>query len=220
MKRKTLLITIALLVFLAGCSEKERSTVHPATQSNTFVPAASSTTTSASEVSAVSGVKAVASQPANTLTHEKFERIINKQFPGFHIMREDDFPKMYKGRFRDGQSGSLIYGNFDSDKYVDFAALLIGAKQNEYAYDSITAICHGDNNGNYTCEKMVEGAHYSESDDEISLVPRGTYNCLEGNDESSESTLQFDAIGSYSEHGGGIYEPKGDGTYNMCVTSD
>lgn len=220
MKRKIRLIAVALLVFLAGCSEKVLSTVNSGTQSNTIVPTASSTTISASEVSAVSGVKAIAGQSKNTLTRKKCERIINKQFAGFHIMREDDFPKMYKGRFRDGQSGSLIYGNFDSDKYVDFAALLIGAKQNEYAYDSIIAICHGDKNGKYTCEKILDGAHYSESDDEISLVPRGTYNCLEGNDEPSKSTLQFDAIGSYSEHGGGIYERQVDGAYSMCVTSD
>lgn len=162
----------------------------------------------------------LADQPRDTLNREKCEHIIQKQFPEFHIMREDDFPNMYKGVFRDGQIGSLVYGYFDPDKNLDFAALMIGEKQNDNVYDGMIAICHGVKNGNFACEKMLDALHYAEEDNVISLARRGTYNCIKGEDVTVEITLQFDAIGSYSEKGGGVYVPQPNGTYNMCVTSD
>lgn len=162
----------------------------------------------------------LAAQPGDTLDREKCERIIQKQFPEFHILREDDFPDMYKGRFRDGQIGSLLYGNFDPDDNLDFAALLIGEKLNDNSYDGMIAICHGDKNGNFACKKMLDALHYAEEDNVISLARRGIHNCIEGEDQTSEITLQFDTIGSYSEKGGGIYVPQPNGTYDMCVTSD
>lgn len=178
----------------------------------------------------ISGVT-LADQPKNDVNREMYERIIEKQFPGFRIMREEDFVEMYKGQFRDGKSGSLLYGHFDSDENLDFAAYLIGAKRKYQAddktsspsdniYDGLIAICHGDKQGNFACEKMVDAAHWGREGSEIVLVPRGTFDCMKGEGKSNHITTQFDSIGRYSESGGAFYVRQSDATYKKCVTSD
>ncbi len=174
----------------------------------------------------------LADQQINTVNREMYERIIEKQFPGFRIMREDEFDAMFKGSFKDGKSGSLLFGYFDLDKNLDFAAYLIGAKRKYQAdgktpislnfniYDGMIVICHSEKNGNYACEKMLDSPHWMPEENEIVLVPRGTYDCMEYEKEDSHITSQFDAIGLYSEKGGGVYVHQPDGTYEMCITSD
>jgi len=179
----------------------------------------------------MSGVS-LADQPKNDVNREKYERIIERQFPGFRIMREEDYDDMYKGTFRDGKDGSLVFGHFDLDKNFDFAADLIGAKRkyqadgktplpaNATIYDGAIAICHGDKLGNYACEKMFDGPHWGREESELSVVPRGAYDCMEDEGKSSHITAQFDSIGMYSEKGGGFYVRQPDGTYKECTTSD
>lgn len=163
---------------------------------------------------------ALAEQQNFQLSREKCESITNKQFPGFHIMREDDFPKMYKGQFRDGTSGSLVFGHFYSDKRMDFAAFLIGPKKNEYSYESAIVICQGSESDKHTCSTLSDGPHYSEEDDVISIVPHGTYSCIEGEDNSSPISLKLDAVSWASEKASEIYVPQTDGSFERCVTSD
>lgn len=163
---------------------------------------------------------ASADQSHNQLNREQCESVIQKQFPNFHIMREDDFPKMYKGRFHDGVNGSLIFGKFYSDKQLDFAAFLIGTKKDEYSYESAIVICRGYENNKYACSTLSKGSHYSEEDDMISLVPHGTYSCIENEHNSSSLYLKFDAVGWASEKASEIYVPQADGSFEQCITSD
>jgi len=171
-------------------------------------------------------------QPKSIVNREKYERTIEKQFPSFRIMREEDFVDMYKGSFRDGKSGSLVFGHFNSDANLDFAAYLIGSKRKYQAdgktllpsdvtvYDGAIAICYSDEQGNYTCEKMLDTPHGEKEYNEIVLVPRGDYDCMKGEGKTIHITTQFDSIGKYSESGGAVYVRQPDSTYKKCVNSD
>jgi hypothetical protein len=173
-----------------------------------------------------------ADQPRTTVNREKYERVIEKQFPGFRIMREDDFVDMYKGQLQDGKSGSLVFGNFNSDKYLDFAAYLIGAKRKYQAdgktllppdvtvYDGAIVICYGGQEDIYVCERMLDTPHGGKEYNEIVIVPRSTYDCMEYEGKTSHITAQFDSIGKYSESGGAVYVHQPDGKYKKCVNSD
>jgi hypothetical protein len=179
----------------------------------------------------VSGYSLADAPKNNTVNREKYERVIEQQYPGFRIMREEDFIDMYKGTFRDGKSGSLLFGHFDSDENLDFAAFLIGAKRkfwgdgitpvssDEILYDGAIAICHGDKQGSYICEKMVDTLHGELETSEIVLVPRGSYECMKGG-KDERITTPHDFVGKYSESGGSIYVRQPDGKYKKCVTSD
>ena len=154
------------------------------------------------------------------LSRKQCEVVVKKQFPDFHIMREDDFPKMYRGRFRDGKSGSLVFGHFYSKDQLDFAAFLIGPRKNEYSYESAIVICRSNGNNRYACSTLSDGPHYSEEDDVISLVPSGTYSCIEGEHSTSSIEIHLDAVGWASEKAGEIYLPKANGSFERCITSD
>lgn len=170
---------------------------------------------------------ASADQPKNSVNREKYERVIENQFPGFRIMREEDFIVMYKGHFQDGKSGSLLLGYFDSDDNLDFAAFLIGEKRklkgevpsDVDVYDGAIVICHGENLDNYVCEKMAQSVHSGLESSEIVLVPRGSYDCMKG-EGSDHITTKIDSIGRYSENAGSIYVRQPDGKFKKCVTSD
>jgi len=172
-----------------------------------------------------------ADEPKKDISREKYEHIIEKQFTGFRIMREEDFVDTYKGHFKDGKSGSLLFGHFDSDENLDFAAYLIGAKRknaadgktplspNENIYEGAIAICHGDKEGNYVCEKMIDTPHWGQENSEIVHVPRGAHDCIKGG-KTENITIPFDSIGRYSESGGSIYVRQPDGKFKKCVNSD
>jgi len=173
-----------------------------------------------------------ADEPRNVLSREKYEHIIEKQFPGFRIMQEEDFDDLYKGQFHDGKNGSLLIGHFDADENLDFAAYLIGPKRifesdgktplsrGVDIYDGAVAICHGDKQGNYACEKIIDTPHWGREVNELELVPRGSHECMKGGGKAESITSPFDSIGKYSEKGGSIYVRQSDGKYKKCVNSD
>lgn len=174
---------------------------------------------------------ASADQPTKPVNRQKYERVIENQFAGFRIMREEDFIDMYKGHFQDGKRGSLLLGYFDSDDNLDFAAFLIGGKRKFKGdgttlvppdvdlYDGAIVICHGDKQDTYVCEKVVDSLHSGLEYSEIVLVPRGSHDCMKG-EGSDHITTKIDSIGRYSESGGSFYVRQPDGKYKKCVTSD
>jgi hypothetical protein len=173
-----------------------------------------------------------ADESGNVLSREEYEHIIEKQYPGFRIMRVEDFDDMYKGQFHDGKNGSLLIGHFDADENLDFAAYLIGAKRIFESdgktplshgidiYNGAVAICHGDKQGNYACEKIIDAPHWGREENELQLVPRGSHECMEGGGKTGSITTSFDSIGEYSEKGGFFYVRQSDGKYKRCVNSD
>ncbi|MFZ2163465.1 MAG: hypothetical protein WAW02_14730 [Sideroxyarcus sp.] len=163
---------------------------------------------------------------------DKYGRIIEEQYPGFRIIKAEDFEEMRRNGVKDGISGSLVFGHFDSDKYLDFSAYLIGPKrqtnssQNKLEtvewHDGMFVICHSNSKGDlYTCEKVGDwllAAGFVDSN--LVVVPAGDYSCIEGEGKNSDISTSFDSIGVYSEGGGGFYVRQPDGTYKDCTTSD
>jgi hypothetical protein len=176
-------------------------------------------------------------QLQSVVDRDKYERVIKNKFPGFVILKTEEFDESIRPDVRDGVSGALVMGNFDFDKNKDFAALLIGRIKNvahSYSlhgreqvahsynvYDGMLVLCHGNEKSDfYSCETLGKADYNGVAYSTLSIIPPGRYKC-EFNDEGEKDVLTtIDSIGEYSEKGGGFSVLQKDGAYFSCVDSD
>ncbi len=235
-----ILAVIFLALPVVACSEKEDSAIvskQPELIASRALPnvvlAASSATTTSSVTDLPAAAEIASSavsenQPAN-IQRDAYQSIIEKQFPGFRILKAEDFDESVRSDVADGVSGALVIGNFDFDKHKDFAAMLIGNMKNTYkpdasrsynVYNGMLVICHGNAKGDgYLCEERGKTVYYGLSYSTLSIVPPGRHEC-EFNDGAKEIVTSIDGIGEYSEKAGGFIVLQKDGTYFSCADSD
>lgn len=168
-------------------------------------------------------------QTKNIIKRNYYQIIIEKQFPGFHILQLEDFDESVISDVRDGVSGALIIGNFDFDQYKDFAALLKGKIKNSsksdidrsnIVYDGMLVICHGnEKNDSYACEQLGKNHIYGLEYRTLSIIPPGLHEC-EFNEGAKNILTSIDGIGEYSEKAGGFMVRQKDGSYFRCSDSD
>ena len=235
-----ILTIIFLILSLAACSEKETSAIE-SKQSDLIatralpnvVLAASSVTATSSNVTALPATTEIASSAVSenhstNIQRDTFQSIIEKQFPGFRILKAEDFDESARSYVKDGVSGALVIGDFDFDKHKDFAAMLIGnmidtyknASRSYNVYDGKLVICHGNAKGDgYLCEEGGKTVYYGLAYSMLSIVPPGRHEC-EYNEGAKEIVTSIDGIGEYSEKAGGFIVMQKDGTYFSCTDSD
>jgi hypothetical protein len=146
----------------------------------------------------------------------RYQRVIEQQFPGFRILVAADFPDVWRKDMRDGRSGSLLVGRFNSDGYADFAALIVPPNRNRGSYEGKLVICMGNASGTFVCgeESRLIGIPH---DAQLTLVPPGRYECV---DDSTVST-QTDSIQEvWFERASVLYVRNPDGSTRQCITGD
>lgn len=171
-----------------------------------------------------------ASQQQNVVPREKFQKIVEAQFPGFRILKTEDFHESVRADVKDGISGALVVGDFDFDHYGDFAALLIGGVKSIYkpdanrsikVYEGMSIICHGSEKmAIYACEKFGKADYYGFSYSALYIVPPGSYECMEDEGKTRGVVTKIYSVGAYSEQGGGFSVLKSNGKFFTCVNSD
>lgn len=62
----------------------------------------------------------------------QYEQVVARKYPGFRILNASDFESYEQNDIRDGEIGSLVVGQFNFDKQLNFAALIIPAKTTRY----------------------------------------------------------------------------------------
>ena len=171
------------------------------------------------------------------VNRDKYQRIIKNKFPGFRILKTEDFDESVRSDVQDGVSGALVIGDFDFDKNKDFAALLIGriknvahsysfhdgkrVTQSYNVYDGIYVLCHSNEQGDsYSCEELGKADYNGSAYSTLSIIPPGRYECQFNDEGSKEILTTINGIGSYSEKGGGFSVRQKDGTYFSCMDSD
>lgn len=235
---------LVLLTFfsLAACSIGDDSAMkanHSKSTASEVLPqeglVASAVADSISSNAALTGDKNAASEVSEIqarmiVKRDSYQAFVEKQFPGFRLMKSDDFDESVRVDVKDGISGALIIGNFDFDKFMDYAVLLKGSKKytdnagqsNSYdVYEGLHAVCHGnEQSDSYTCEEISRPNIYGLEHSPLYIIPPGRYECVFNERGPQEILTTIDGIGRYSEKAGGFTVLQKDGTYFGCTDSD
>jgi hypothetical protein len=171
---------------------------------------------------------------ADEINREKYQQVVEKHYPGFRILNITDFADSLRKKVHDGYSGALIVGNFDFDKYSDFAAIIVSseARHNEHDFDynyyvGKEVVCSG-NEHDFDCRALsnaVLDVRLPYSDGYLAKVPAGIHDCQESNEEETKSwtkkvKTEIDSIESVFGPASGFTVLFRDGTSYRCTTSD
>ena len=101
---------------------------------------------------------------------------------------------------------------------------LLAEKHSYDYYDGRQVVCHGTQNGDYSCRK-VEGGIFPVILPHLwylYVVPAGQeIGCIEYNGNMNYTTMKVDVIGSiYPDKAASVLLYKKDGSESICVTAD
>lgn len=180
----------------------------------------------------------VTTAAADKIKRETYQKVIAERYSGFHILNKTDFADSdwLRNEFHDGDSGSLIIGHFDFDKYGDFAAIIVSSnvKRNPYGtgddyYVGKQVVCYGSGH-DFDCRKEINmDILLPYWDIYLIRVPPGDHECYVANEANEiearywtvKKRAEVDSIGSVvPEKASGHTIMFRDGTSYECTTSD
>jgi hypothetical protein len=166
-------------------------------------------------------VAPAAPQVAATAPANKYQKQIDRFFPGFQILGPTEFWKFIDDK---NVKRSLITGKFNNDELEDFAALIRSKEPvrrgvfhtDKWDYhDGQVVVCHGAKGEDYQCIKLGEFSYVGGSPSYLKRRDPGPVGCWD-----RDAIAATDIIEQVTDVAASAFFWQPDGTYRECVTGD
>lgn len=158
---------------------------------------------------------------------DEYQDQVSKSSPGFQILSKSEFTTDIQKTVKNDPA--LIIGNFNQDKFNDFAALIRDRSKKHYSYekhsydyyDGKLVICHGLGKGKYRCKELSSMLITLPHELYLYLAKPGKIGCYQDDGTRKYIDVKIDSIGwEYPDKAAGQYIYQPDGSYLNCVTAD
>ena len=159
----------------------------------------------------------------------EFLFIVTQQYPGFRLLYPSEFDTTAQREFKDGTSGPVIAGNFNYDRYRDYAAIIVADDQTRYRarHDSYGShagkelVCFGTAmRDTFNCEaETITVTPPRQSF--LERIPPGRYKCMTGSRRPRTVATTIDSVGVVNREAAAAFLVRNrDGSTFRCATSD
>jgi hypothetical protein len=162
--------------------------------------------------------------------HSELSFIVTQQYPGFRVLYPFEFDTTAQREFKDGTGGPLIAGNFNYDRYRDFAAIIIVARDplpyparrdSNDSYEGKELVCFGTAMRNtFNCQAEAVTVTLPRRNF-LRRIPPGRHQCMTGSRRRRTVTTTIDSVGVVSGEAAAAFLVRNrDGSTYRCAPSD